>query len=282
MIRGLYSAIALCGTLTVIAGSANAQNACSQIDAGSIIGFQNPASGYEIIRGDQRVPVGAYVGLFDGDRVRVLSGSGRILVQRSDKSTYPIVFSATPKCVTGASAGIVPNVLRRWGEQFTSAQVASGNLVSREGALALRPQDLAAGEAQIAAGQRALAITWVGGFAPFSVEVRDAAGNLLVDEKAIKTRLLRLRASRAIIAGRYTLLVRDTRGAAASGAFLAIADPAFTGDPNEADRALAEAARLLSLGETRRFDAFLSASRFRKESDTAEAITETLATRTSP
>ena len=265
--------------LSILWGAQASAQPCEAVPATAIIDFQGGPGQYRLLRRGQQVPIGRFMDLLDGDSLQVLQPAGQLSVQLADRSLWRMGRGHGRRCVQRPAAGMLPNILRRFGELISTTLSLPWTGIGRgddDEPFAFGLPDLAAGTAVISAGERRLALFWHGGAPPFSVLVRDDRGTALVREGEnvpIYPRLLRLR-PRQVAPGEYYVEVRDRNGDVIRGSFLARADdPALlnAGDP---DSAVLAAGRLYVIGPNRSFDAFglLSPYYDEEEANTPSAI----------
>lgn len=253
--------------------------ACKAVRPGLVIGFTGQPGGYALELHGRRIPLFLYSEFRGGERVRVLAPDGRLTLQASDGGATVLNQASGAVCVSReAHASIVTNFLRNIGEQFSRRRNDSaGSLVSRgdEDALALAPADLASGTAKVGAASRRLALSWTGGRAPFTLQVK-RGDEVIVNEANLTGRLLRTRAARALVPGHYVVSVSDVTGQMASAGFIVIPDTMATEPLTSNEAALARAAALLAKGEDRMFDAMMVLSPYRDTDNTAKTLMDVL------
>jgi hypothetical protein len=270
MIRMLAFALLLMPTTP-----AAAQGECKLVTAGIVLDFAGAPDGYRLQRGGRDIAFGTYAELRPGDRVRVVSRGGSMAVARGDDTVTRFGYEDGTICI---APGRVPswagNVWQMFGDLIRRRRSGEGSLVTRGRELALLPPDLARGSARVTVGLRPFAVAWYGGVAPFAVTVSGPSG-IIVSEAGLDAQVLRLQDPRNLMAGTYTVTVRDAVGANVSGAFTAIREGSVV-VAGTAEAAILAAGAKLGKGQDRRFDAFISLAPYRKQNESAAAIAEVL------
>lgn len=273
--------LALAAALAFFGGYANGAAACRPMNAGVVVNLAGLSSGYSLQRGRAELPLRIFSELRSGDRLQVRFVGGRLWSQDAAGRIDSVTNADGPVCIRSAGrASWWSNLIVRIGELVTRRRdVGARSLVSRGGEFLLLPGELESGTALVSAGQRRLAVTWQGGIAPFAVEVKDARGHLLVDEASINSRLLLLSRPFLLLSGRYEVIVRDAANSERRGSFTVPPDVSGQGPtmPNSAAAAVGLAGQLISRGDNRLFDAFITLSPYRPVDPVVEAMMDVIA-----
>jgi hypothetical protein len=235
---------------------------CPQLNAVTVLDFAGSPSGYRLSRAGQTPRVRPYTRLQNDDRLEVIAPDGRLDLQMQNGPPRPLRRADGPHCIRIAGASRPGRIFdelaeKLMGRRQNEAWPGTGRGDER-GTLSLGLPDLAAGTALVAGGERRMALLWRGGAQPFSVQISDPRGRMIVDERAIYPRMLLLDAPRRLVPGtRYEVIVRDRSGTEVRGAFRALPPDAAILAARSEPESLAEAGRLYSAGPQRAFDAFM-------------------------
>ncbi len=252
--------LVIAALLLASAGEAKAKDgAC--LNAALIVDFEGGAESYRLTRGSAFMPVGILRPLRDGDRVRVLTPGGELILQMADRSLRRLRQADGEQCVSQTRPSWLGNMATRLGEALTVSRLGRWYGVGRGSngtgqALSLAHPDLRDGTARVSAGERHVGLAWNGGEPPFSVDIVGPGNRVIVRERVYENALL-LGAPRSIAPGRYLVSVRDSRGAFVRGAFLAGRFRPPAREAASSAEALVTAAELYEAGPDRSLDAFL-------------------------
>ena len=214
MTRGRLAVWPLLVLLVQLGAIGSAGESASEV--GFVERFTGEPGDHEIIREGEPVPVAVFAPLRTGDRVAV-TATGETLVLRLNDEVLELT-NEDPALVLeeGPESATIATNLASWAGEWISGD--SGPDTTRV-ALSARSVDLAApswgnGTARLVAGDRALALAWRGGHAPYEIVLArlspDAAelGRWRIEDAAS------LRTPRvALKEGAHRLVIRDGQGA---------------------------------------------------------------------
>jgi hypothetical protein len=227
--------------LTCIAWSASAS---AQEGVGVVAEYRPAAARFTWLRPPQGKQIPVQIGgvAVAGDKV-VLPAGASIVLQLADGERITFLGPGTSVVPTADPLGRIAAVFDSLSHMFDDEYRLSGTAASRGGETCsqagaeIQPIEvpILAGGARLVAGERDLPLAWRGGCPPFSVTVRNAAGETLRRESVAGWQLRVDDVPLAV--GRYSIAITDAAGRGYAGSVDALqagptSPPELTADTN--------------------------------------------------
>ncbi len=224
--------------LSVLLSSSSALSQ-GAVRAGRIAEFDGRSNEYVVRREDREVPVTYNMALVSGDQVVVRVPNRWMRISYVDGSGDTVTVTNSPFVIDRQLqvADRQSNFVRDLWQRVTRDRDdgLATHVVRDLNTLSLDTPGLADGSATIAAGDRHFMLGWTGGPGPYRVVVRNAVGEVFIEEGQIPTRQL-IVSSRLIrfAPGLYTVEV-STATQQVRGGFEAVASGALPIEPLATD-----------------------------------------------
>lgn len=205
--------------LSLAVGLAATTGVAAADDAVGIVAEYRPAIGRFKFRREQneQIPVRIGAVVMAGDSIRLPAGAA-VIVQQGDGQRLEFTGPGRFEVPAAAPLGRLSAIFRSISAVFDDEYRLAGTAASRSGEdcgggdteVRAIEVPLLAGEPAIAAGERDLPLTWVGGCTPFTVRLRAADDRVLYQE-SVEGRQVRLD-DVPLDLGRYTVVILDATG----------------------------------------------------------------------